>query len=159
MQFNAQWAKCTLASAYRLWQLGVNRSPPPPANTVNPFGMQLSSRDAVVAEREFPGWLTEFHSMDFQFSVLREKYEIQQARESTEQWKRDAVAHLASFSADTRHSMDQYMPLLRQWEVGVQNGRFSVCPDVTVDDIRVSLMEYREQAGNFQSKAFNGLWN
>ena len=76
MQFNAAWANCSLASSYRMWQLGLNRSPPPPSNTVNPFGMQLASHDAVVAEHEVPSWLREFHSMDFQFSVLKEKYEI-----------------------------------------------------------------------------------
>ena len=33
LQFNAQWSGHSLPTAYRMWQLGFLRSPPPPANT------------------------------------------------------------------------------------------------------------------------------
>ena len=113
LQFNAAWTGCSLASSYRMWQLGLNRSPLPPANTVNPFGMQLATFDALIAENEFPSYQREFHSMDYSMSVLKEQYEIQLARESSEKWKREAVEHLPIFSAESRREIQQYLPLLR----------------------------------------------
>ena len=50
LQFNADWSQYSLQTAYRMWQLGLLRSPPPPANTVNGNGMQLSTYDAVIAD-------------------------------------------------------------------------------------------------------------
>ncbi len=44
---------------------------------------------------------------------------------------------------------------MRNWE----SGRFTVSADVSVTEITMSLMEYRQRANNFRSSAFNVVWN
>ena len=158
LQFNADWSGHSLPTSYRMWQLGLLRSPPPPANTVNGNGMQLSTYDAVIADNECPTYMQTFHSYDYSMSALKEKLEIQMARESPLQWKRQAVQHLNPFSAAQLREMQTFMPLLREWEADVAGGRFTVSADTTVTDVTVSLMEYRDRAGQFQSIAFTNLF-
>ena len=62
------------------------------------------------------------------------------------------------FSAAQLREMQTFMPLLREWEVDVAGGRFTVSADTTVTDVTVSLMEYRDRAGHFQSTAFTNLF-
>ena len=120
--------------------------------------MSLSTYDAVIAENECPCYKQTFHSYDYSMSVLKEKLETQSARESTDRWKVEVVQHMAPLSAESRREMQQFVPLLRNWEVDVAAGRFTVSADTTLSDVTVLLMEYRDRAGNFQSKAFNNLF-
>ena len=158
LQFNADWSGHSLPTSYRMWQLGLLRSPPPPANTVNGNGMQLSTYDAVIADNECPTYMQTFHTYDYSMSVLKEKLQVQMARQSPLQWERQAVQHLNPFSAAQLREMQTFMPLLREWEVDVAGGRFTVSADTTVTDVTVSLMEYRDRAGQFQSTAFTSLF-
>ena len=150
LQFNADWSGHSLPTSYRLWQLGLLRSPPPPANTVNGNGMQLTTYDAVIADTECPQYMQTFHTYDYSMSVLKEKVQVQ--------WERRAVQHLNPFSPALLREMSQFTPLLREWEVDVAGGRFTVSADITITDVTVSLMEYRDRAGQFQSTAFTSLF-
>ena len=158
LQFNADWSGHSLPTSYRMWQLGLLRSPPPPANTVNGNGMQLSTYDAVIADTECPQYMQTFHTYDYSMSVLKEKLQVQMARQSSLQWERQAVQHLNPFSPALLREMSQFTPLLREWEVDVAGGRFTVSADITITDVTVSLMEYRDRAGQFQSTAFTTLF-
>ena len=158
LQFNADWSQYSLQTAYRMWQLGLLRSPPPPANTVNGNGMQLSTYDAVIADTECPQYMQTFHMYDYSMSVLKEKLQVQMARQSSNQWERQAVQHLNPFSPAVLREMSQYTPLLREWEADVSAGRFRVSTDTTLTDVTVSLMEYNNRAAQFQSTAFTTLF-
>jgi hypothetical protein len=158
LQFNADWSGHSLPTSYRMWQLGLLRSPPPPANTVNGNGMQLTTYDAVIADTECPQYMQTFHTYDYSMSVLKEKLQVQMARQSSLQWERQAVQHLNPFSPALLREMSQFTPLLREWEVDVAGGRFTVSADITITDVTVSLMEYRDRAGQFQSTAFTSLF-
>ena len=70
LQFNADWSGHSLPTSYRMWQLGLLRSPPPPANAVNGNGMQLSTYDAVIADTECPQYMQTFHTYDYSMSVF-----------------------------------------------------------------------------------------
>ena len=159
LQFNAEWGQYSLQTAYRMWQLGLLRSPPPPANTVNGNGMQLSTYDAVIADTQCPQYMQTFHTYDYYFSVLKEKLTVQTHRQSANQWERQSVQHLNPFPAAVIREMNQYTQLLREWETDVQSGRFRVGTDVSTTDITVSLMEFRDRANQFTSTAFTTLFS
>ena len=159
LEFNAAWSGQSLPTAYRMWQLGLLRSPPPPANTVNGNGMQLSTYDAVIADTQCPQYMQTFHTYDYYFSVLKEKLTVQTHRQSANQWERQSVQHLNPFPAAVMREMNQYSPLLREWEADVTGGRFRVGADISITDITVSLMEYRDRAGQFTSTAFTTLFS
>jgi len=157
LQFNADWAHVSLPSAYKLWQLGLLRSPPPPANTANPYGAAMSQYDQVRSDTELPQYLLDFHSMDFHFAMLREKFTIKEQKESPEQWRREAVQNF-DFSGAMLSEMNKFAPLLAQWEADVQWHRFTASDDVTVDQIKTSLAQYKKAAENFESKAFTTIF-
>ena len=158
LQFNADWSGHSLPTAYRMWQLGLLRSPPPPANTVNGNGMQLSTYDAHIADQQCPQYMQTFHTYDYYFSVLKEKLTVHSLRQSPNQWERQSVQHL-NLSVAQIKEMVTYTPLLRDWEQDVQTGRFRVSTDVSITDITVSLMEYRDRAQQFTSIAFTTLFS
>ena len=158
LQFNADWSGHSLPTAYRMWQLGLLRSPPPPANTVNGNGMQLSTHDAHIADQQCPQYMQTFHTYDYYFSVLKEKLTVHSLRQSPNQWERQSVQHL-NLSVAQIKEMVTYTPLLREWEQDVQTGRFRVSTDVSITDITVSLMDYRDRAQQFTSIAFTTLFS
>jgi hypothetical protein len=118
----------------------------------------LSTYDAVIADTECPQYMQTFHSYDYSMSVLKEKLQVQAARQSPNKWEREAVEHLNQFTPAVLHQMSQYTPLLRDWEADVSVGRFRVSADITLADVTVSLMEYNARAGQFQSTAFTTLF-
>jgi len=157
LQFNADWADVSLPSAYKLWQVGLLRSPPPPANTVNPYGAAMSQYDQVRSDTELPQYVLDFHSMDFHFALLREKFTIKEQKESPEQWRREAVQNF-EFSGEMLSEMNKFANLLAQWEADVQWHRFTASDELPVDVIKTSLAKYKKDAENFQSKAFNQIF-
>ena len=157
MQFNAEWAEVSLPSAYKLWQHGLLRSPPPPANTINPWGAAMSQYDTTRSDLELPEHMLQFHSMDFQFALLREKFTLKSKMDSPEAWQRETVANF-TFSAEMIAEMNKFFWVLAQWEADVQTHGFTATDNNTVDQIKSKLAEYNKQAENFQSKCFTSLF-
>jgi len=120
--------------------------------------MQLATYDAVIADAECPQYMQTFHTYDYSMSVLKEKLQVQMYRQSSNQWERQSVQHLNPFSPAQLREMSQFTPLLREWEVDVAGGRFTVGADITISDVAISLMEYRDRAGQFTSTAFTSLF-
>ncbi len=69
------------------------------------------------------------------------------------------MQHLNPFPAAVVRKMIQFTPPLREWEADVTGGKFTVGADITITGVTVSLMEYRDRAGEFTSTAFTTLFS
>jgi len=117
----------------------------------------MSQYDQVRSDTELPQYVLDFHSMDFHFAMLREKFTIKENKESPEQWRREAVQNF-DFSGTMLSEMNKFAPLLAQWEADVQWHRFTASDDVTVEVIKTNLNHYKQKAEDFKSKAFNQIF-
>ncbi len=81
LQFAAQWHKCCLQTAYKIWQSGRIAAPAPPANQwgVLPGGQPMQVTDQLEADAELPAQLEQFMDLDGHLSAVHEKFMMMEA--------------------------------------------------------------------------------
>ena len=117
----------------------------------------MSQYDQVRSDTELPQYMLDFHSMDFQFALLKEKFTLRSKKESPEAWQRESVKNF-HFSGEMLGEMNKFATALAQWEQDVHQHLFAASENNTVGQIKAKLAEYNNAAEYFQSKCFTTLF-